>query len=105
MSDTPEMKLNEEESKVITTLHRQAQEIVHAIGQAEVHKAKLLSQLADVEERAQGTMNGVGARLNIPQGAPWQIRPDGTIILMDPKTGQPQVSPQGPPLHVVPPSQ
>jgi hypothetical protein len=89
MIDQANLKLNEEESKAITTLHRQAQEIVHAIGQAEVHKAKLLSQLADIEERAQGAMNGVGARLGIPQGVPWQIRPDGTVIIVDPKTGQP----------------
>ncbi len=82
-------KLTDEESQSITTLHRQAQEIVHAIGQAEVRKAKLLSQLSDVEERAQGVMNSVGARLGLPQGVPWQITPDGQVVLIDPKTGQP----------------
>ena len=85
-------KLTEDETKEITTLHRQAQEIVHAIGQTEVRKAKLLAQLSDVEEKAQGVMNSVGARLGLPQGVPWQITPDGQVVLIDPKTGQP-VSP------------
>lgn len=82
-------KLTEEESKEITALHRQAQEIVHAIGQTEVRKAKLLSQLSEVEERAQGIMNSVGARLGLQQGVPWQITPDGNVVVLDPKTGQP----------------
>lgn len=82
-------KLTDDESKEVTALHRQAQEIVHAIGQTEVRKAKLLSQLSDVEEQAQGTMNSVGARLGLPQGVPWHITPDGSIVLIDPKTGQP----------------
>ncbi len=87
-------KLTDEESQNITALHRQAQEIVHAIGQTEVRKAKLLSQLSDVEEKAQGIMNSVGARLGLPQGVPWQITPEGQVILIDPKTGQPLPSQQ-----------
>lgn len=82
-------KLTDDENKQITGLHRQAQEIVHAIGQTEVRKAKLLSQLADVEEQAQGVMNSVGARLELPQGVPWHITPDGNVVVVDPKTGQP----------------
>ena len=82
-------KLTDDENKQITSLHRQAQDIVHAIGQTEVRKAKLLSQLSDVEEKAQGIMNSVGVRLGLPQGVPWQITPDGQVILIDPKTGQP----------------
>jgi hypothetical protein len=105
MSDTPvEMKLTEDETKKISGLHRHAQEIVHAIGQAEVHKAKLLAQLAGVEEEAQGMMNSLGTRLGITPGTPWQITPDGRVIVIDPKTGQPvQPAPEVPALHVVPP--
>ena len=85
-------KLTEDESKEIQGLHRQAQEIVHAIGQTEVRKAKLLSQLADLEERAQGVMNSVGARLGIPPTTPWQMTPEGDVVILDPKTGQPSSS-------------
>lgn len=95
-----EMKLTEEESKHISALHRQASDIIQAIGQEEVRKAKLMSQLADIEERAQGVMNSVGARLQIPAGTPWQVKPDGTVTVIDVKTGQPVAPPS---LHVVPP--
>lgn len=82
-------KLTEDESKEIQSLHRQAQEIVHSIGQTEVRKAKLLSQLASLEERAQGVMSSVGARLGIPAATPWQMTPEGDVVILDPKTGQP----------------
>lgn len=82
-------KLTEEEAKQIHGLHRQAQDIVHAIGQAEVHKAKLLSQLADVEKMAHETIDAFGARLGIPKDAPWHLTPDGTVVMIDPKTNQP----------------
>lgn len=106
MSDPVAMKLSEEESKTITGMHRQAQDIVHAIGQAEVRKAQLLSQLADIEARAEGAMNSIAARLGIAQGTPWRITPDGAVVIVDPKTGQPVASapPAAPPLlQVVPP--
>lgn len=84
-----EKKLTAEETKTIQALHRQAQDIVHAIGQAEVHKAKLLAQLADVEKQAHGAIDSFGARLGIPPGTPWHLTPDGTVVMIDPKTGQP----------------
>ena len=82
-------KLTPEEAKQIHGLHRQAQDIVHAIGQAEVHKAKLLSQLADVEKVAHETIDAFGARLGIAPGTAWHLTPDGTVVMIDPKTGQP----------------
>ena len=88
-------KLSEEEASTIALLHRQAQELVHGIGQTEVRKAKMLSQLSEIEERAQGIMNSLGARLGIPQGTPWQITADGTVVLLDPKTGQPMTPVNG----------
>lgn len=82
-------KLTEEEAKIVHGLHRQAQDLVHAIGQAEVHKAKLLSQLSGVEQEAHKTIDAFGARLGIPQGAAWHLTPDGTVVMIDPKTGRP----------------
>ena len=86
--DTPK-KLTPEETQTIHGLHKQAQDVVHAIGQAEVHKAKLLSQLAGIEQKAQDTISSFGARLGLPPGAAWHLTPDGTVVLVDPKTGQP----------------
>ena len=85
-------KLSEEEASTISLLHRQAQELVHAIGQNEVRKAKMMSQLSEIEEHAQGIMNSLGARLGIPQGTPWQVTADGSVVLLDPNTGLPLTS-------------
>lgn len=82
-------KLTDDETRTINALHRQAQEIVQAVGQTEVRKKKLLDQLQLVEEQAQGIMNSLGQRLGIPMGHPWQITSDGTVVMIDPKTGQP----------------
>jgi hypothetical protein len=86
-------KLTPEESKQIHDLHRQAKEIVQAIGQTEVHKAKLISQLADVEERAHQTINSFGDRLGIPRGAAWHITPDGQVVVVEGATGIPSPVP------------
>ena len=87
--DAPEKKLTESEAKQIHGLHRQAQDIVHAIGQAEVHKSKLLSQLAEVERQAHQTIDTFGARLGIAKDQPWHLTPDGTVVMIDNKDIRP----------------
>lgn len=78
---TDPKNLTPEESEAIQKLHRQAREIIQAIGQAEVHKAKLLSQLADVEDRAHTALDAVGTRLGIPKNTPWHLTQDGSVVL------------------------
>lgn len=74
-------KLTADESTALQSMHKQAQEIVHNIGLAEVRKAKMLGQLAEIDEHAQGVMNSVAARLGIPQGTAWQVTPDGSVVI------------------------
>jgi hypothetical protein len=75
-------KLSPEEVTALTQMHRQAQETVQQIGQSEVRKARLLASLSEVEERAQGIMNAAAARLGIEPGTPWQMAPDGTVVIL-----------------------
>jgi hypothetical protein len=75
-------KLAPEEVVALTQMHRQAQETVQQIGQSEVRKARLLASLSEVEERAQGIMNAAAARLGIEPGTPWQMAPDGTVVIL-----------------------
>jgi hypothetical protein len=84
-------KLSPEEVTSLTQMHRQAQEIVQQIGQSEVRKGRLLASLSDIEEQAQAMMNAAASRLGIPPGTPWQMAPDGTVVVL-PKQGlaQPQ---------------
>lgn len=85
-----EKKLTPEEVQQITKLHRDAQELVQNIGQTEVRKARLLASLSEVEEKAQAIMNAAASRLGIAPGTPWQMTPDGTVVVLpDPRKGQP----------------
>jgi hypothetical protein len=88
-AEDKEMKLSPEEIQQITKMHRDAQELVQQIGQAEVRKARLLASLSEVEEKAQAIMNAASARLGIAPGTPWQTTPDGkVVVLSDPRNGQ-----------------
>lgn len=75
-------KLSPEEVTALTQMHQQAQEIVQQIGQAEVRKARMLASLSEIEERAQGLMNAAASRLGITPGTPWQMAPDGTVVIL-----------------------
>lgn len=83
-TSTDEMakKLSPEEVTSLTQMHRQAQELVQQVGQTEVRKARLLASLSEIEERAQGIMNAAAARLGIAPGTPWQMAPDGTVVIL-----------------------
>ena len=84
-----EMKLTSDEVTTVTKLHRDAQEIVQQIGQAEVRKARLLASLSEIEEKAQALMNAAASRLGIEPGTPWQMTPDGTVVILpDPRKAQ-----------------
>lgn len=89
-ADDMEKKLSPEEVQQITKMHRDAQDLVQQIGQTEVRKARLLASLSDVEEKAQAIMNAAAARLGIAPGTPWQMTPDGKVVVLpDPRKGQP----------------
>lgn len=84
-----EKKLTPEEVSTLVKMHKDAQELVNAIGQSEIRKQRMLVQLANIEEQAQGIMNSASARMGIAPGTPWQMSPDGAVVILDPKTGQP----------------
>jgi hypothetical protein len=86
------LHLTEEEHKAITALHRKVHDMVHAIGQVEVQKARILADLADTENEAQVVMHGASVRMGIPQGKVWKAQPDGTVVIL-PDPPQPAPSP------------
>ena len=82
-------KLTDDEARSIANLHRQAQGLVHQVGQLEVRKHQAMTELQSIEMAAKAIMDNVASRLGIPANTPWQISPDGQVILIDPQTGQP----------------
>ena len=73
------------EMGVLTALQQQGRAIMLRIGELEVEKARMLGQLSNLEQQNQQHLQGVGKRLNIPQGVQWQVTNDGKVI----KVGQP----------------
>ena len=71
-----------EEITVLSSLRQSANDVVTEIGQIEVRKARLLGSLSEIEARAQGVLNTAGDRLDIPEGQPWQVTPDGKVVMI-----------------------
>lgn len=86
--------LEASELGVVTSLQQQGRAIMLRIGELEVDKARLLGQLSHLEQQNQQHLQGVGKRLNIPQGVQWQVTNDGKVIKVgQPTTFRPQVVP------------
>ena len=92
MSDSVAMKLNDEELKSLTDLHGRIQSLVVQLGQMDLRKEALRGQIRNMDHQAQSIMNQAATRLGIAQNTPWQMLPDGTVVLLDPETGAPKQS-------------
>lgn len=77
-----EQNLTTEEMSVLGSLRKSANDVVSEIGQIEVRKARLLGSLSEIEARAQNVLNTAGTRLNIPEGTPWQVTPEGKVVML-----------------------
>lgn len=84
MEPQSDQKLTPEETARILQLHRQAREVTHAIGQTEIHKAKLIARMADLEEEVHQVMEAASSRMGIPKGTSWSITPDGSVVFQPP---------------------
>lgn len=75
-------KLTDAESMALGQLRRQGQQTQMQIGEVEIHKARLLGNMADLESQAQRIMTEAGKRLGIPDGTPWSVSPDGVVRIV-----------------------
>lgn len=87
-------KLNPEELSRLSELQRAVVDRVHAIGQLEVRKQRILDEISGMEATAQGVMAAAAARLGVPEGTAWQMMPDGTVVELAPEA-QPLATPGG----------
>jgi len=74
--------LNEAENMALVQLRRQGQQTQMQIGELEIHKARLLGNMADLETQAQRILVEAGKRLGITDGTPWNVSPDGTVRIV-----------------------
>ena len=90
MSETQEKqvigKVQEGTILQLNTLRQAAKDITTEIGQIEIRKARLIGSLGDVEGRAQALLTEVGKRLGVPEGAAWQVTPEGDAVVLPQST-------------------
>lgn len=70
------------ELAALNEMRKQGNNIIMQLGTTEVTKARLLGNLQGVEDRAQKVLDGIAARLGIPNNQPWQVGPDGQARLV-----------------------
>jgi len=79
--------LEPEEKALIDNLRRRANELVTQVGEHEVHKARLLGAISDVEAKVQGTLQGVAKRLKLPDGRRWFVTGEQVFVETDEASG------------------
>lgn len=89
MADDRNLKLTTEEHRVLTDIHHQVKEAIFQVGQIELRKNAAVARVQELNQQAQRQIDAAAARLKFPQGTAWQMMPDGTVVLLDPVTGQP----------------
>ena len=77
-------ELTKEEKAHVEAIQREGERIKSAIGEAEIRKARLLGKMSELEAAGQSFLQSVGKRLGIPDGAAWQILPDGKVMTITP---------------------
>lgn len=76
-------QLTEEEQAKFTSFRSKANSTTLEIGSLEIQKARLLSQMSDLEEAAQGTLNAVKARFDVPPEQHCMVTQDGKVFAFD----------------------
>lgn len=75
-------QLEPNELAIMTSLNQQSRQMVFQIGQTEIQKQRLLSQLGTLEQQSHQQSQAIGKRLGIPDGTQWNVTPDGKVHMM-----------------------
>lgn len=71
--------LTEEELNLLNSMRASSSQVILQVGQLEVRKARLLSQLGDIEDRANALVAKATQRFGV-EGGPWTVTPDGQVL-------------------------
>jgi hypothetical protein len=77
---TPVGTLTPEEMGSIAQLRQNASQLLNSLGQLELRRSRLVQQVEQNELQAQQILLSARDRLEIPDGAPWQVQDDGQIL-------------------------
>jgi hypothetical protein len=79
--------LAEEELQILSRYRTAGEDVLREIGQIEIRKARLIGSFGQLETASQTKLQEVGKRLGIPEGAPWSVQPDGSVVLHEGSVG------------------
>lgn len=65
----------------VTAMRARATQIVNEIGQMEIRKLNLAHELNRLENQSSSLLKAEALRLGIPEGAAWQLTPEGKALL------------------------
>lgn len=59
------------------------QRIIQEIGNLELRKMQLVRTLEQIDADVKKLVDAEGIRLGVPEGVPWQITPEGKVVIME----------------------
>lgn len=68
------------EQEGLRSLRNSSDELIRRIGLNRVEEARMLAQLNLIERKASSSLQEIGKRLSIPDGAAWSVTADGRAI-------------------------
>jgi hypothetical protein len=75
-------QLEENESRLLSSLRSAANQLVSRVGQLEVEKARVLGQLSGIEDRSKALIHEVTQRFGV-EGHSWNVHPDGKVFKVE----------------------
>lgn len=70
--------------KAIQALRQSGRDLVVEIGMLEVRKARLMTNLAQIEAQGEALMTEEARRVGVSEGAAFSVTPEGAILLNGP---------------------
>ena len=65
----------------VTSIKNREVQALQELGRLRVREHELVHELKRLEAQAQGLLKSESTRLGIPEGAPWQLTPDGKALV------------------------
>lgn len=81
MSNDTDMTLAPEVMAAMNQLRQRSEMLVAEIGRMEVHKASLVGEITNLNNKATSLLKQEGDRLGIPAGARWKVTPEGVVVI------------------------
>ena len=67
----------------VAQMRERANILLREMGKMDFQKTQLISEISDLENRTNNLLKMEATRLEIPEGTPWSLTPDGEAIPLE----------------------